>query len=510
MGKECSYGEYIIQAEGNKIVIMAFSDHCMRAAVSSFIRDVQSAYERSTKTATLKSSSLSSRLEYDEQLAALPTFDGGAFRTYYDAGNRTNSNNTQCDQIIIDKASRESFEAYLEKLSAAGYTKSAENTMNTCSFATFMNDKYTVNVGFYGNDNSVRLLIEPNVVAKNPSPFTDAPHTKVTTSQITMIGLEYPDASHSCGYITNGICMLIRLEDGRFIIVDGGFNRALHGNNLVNAIREQSKSYTDTPTVAAWIVTHAHGDHHGTLVGYSSLFKNGGIKVETMLANFMSEGERKKAANAHADSFGASEGTGATAILQAGETLGADIYKVHVGQVYHFANLELEIVYTLESFAPSIPNGLNTVSIVTRMKFIDSETKKETTYLSTGDATGWAMSTLHTMFGSYIQSDILQICHHGAGTAGNDNGVANAYKTVNASLILWPLGLHEYYVYVDKPYNRVVFEQSNYVECYFAGSQGDTVTIPLPYVAGETEITVKCIGDCPVSHDHSQNSAKNP
>ena len=321
-----------------------------------------------------------------------------------------------------------------------------------------------------------------------------------------MIGLEYPDASHSCGYITNGICMLIRLEDGRFIIVDGGFNRALHGNNLVNAIKEQSKDYTAKPVVAAWIVTHAHGDHHGTLVGYKSLFTNAGIKVETMLANFMSEAERKKAANTYSDSFGATEGTGSTSIIDAGLELGADIYKVHVGQVYYYANLEIEIVYTLESFAPSIPNGLNTTSVVTRMTFTDSDTKKVTTYLSTGDATGWAMATLHSMFGTYLQSDILQICHHGAGTAGKDNGVANAYITVNASLILWPLGLHEYYVYVDKPYNRVVFEQSNYVECFFAGSQGDMTVIPLPYVAGETQVTVKCIGDCPVSHDHNKNS----
>ena len=92
--------------------------------------------------------------------------------------------------------------------------------------------------------------------------------------------------------------MLIRLTDGRFIIVDGGHNKAACATELIEVMKEQSKEYAKSLsdiTIAAWIVTHAHGDHYGALLNYYNNFRT--MKVERILVNFLSETERQKAIN---------------------------------------------------------------------------------------------------------------------------------------------------------------------------------------------------------------------
>jgi hypothetical protein len=88
------------------------------------------------------------------------------------------------------------------------------------------------------------------------------------------------------------------------------------------------------------------------------------------------------------------------------------------------------------------------------------------------------------MYGDYIQSDIVQVCHHGYSTWGNDAGMIKAYKVVNAPTVLWPQGLHAYPNYKDKAYNKAVFEVPNYKEVYVSGALGDQIVVPLPYTVG--------------------------
>jgi len=95
--KECGYGDYIIQVEGNKIVIVAYSEQCLQTAANVFLNKVTNAYDESSGEATLVPSELVTQYTFDTQLSALPIFDGGNFFSYYDAGNRLNSSKTQCD-----------------------------------------------------------------------------------------------------------------------------------------------------------------------------------------------------------------------------------------------------------------------------------------------------------------------------------------------------------------------------------------------------------------------------
>ena len=118
------------------------------------------------------------------------------------------------------------------------------------------------------------------------------------------------------------------------------------------------------------------------------------------------------------------------------------------------------------------------------MTFTDSKTGKQTTYLCTGDATGFGMQTANNIFGDYMKCDIINVNHHGLGCTGGNTELAEAYKVVSPALVLWPLGNGGLGITGDS-FNRVLFESSSFKELYFSGNIGDgDVLVPLPYVPG--------------------------
>ncbi len=473
-----SYGAYSIKIVNNKIVVVSYSSTGYARAANDLINLMRDSYDEATKTITLKASELDRTDIVDTQLENLPVFDGGEFKAYYDAGQRVTGKG--CDEIIVSKATVEMYDAYIKKIEAAGYSKFATNDVNGNKFATYNSDKYTINAGFYDFEDSVRILIEPLAPTDH---LVKKEYTKVTDSQITMLGLEHQKSDGS--YTSNGLCTVIRLEDGRFVVVDGGFNRSDNATEFIKLIKDQSKAYTSTPTIAAWIITHAHGDHQG-MIGNSTranAIKNAGIKIESFMANFMSDAERTKSMSAYSGNWDNGEGGGYTNVFTTAGKFSSTMYKVHVGQKYYVADLEMEVLYTLESYAPKTCNALNTSSTVIKMTF-----GGKTTYLCTGDATGHGMELSAKTFGTHMQCDIVQVCHHGYTTWGNDSGMKTGYKTTNATLVLWPQGMKAFPNYTGKAYNSVLFTLSNYKECYVAGSMGDITIVKLPYVYGQSEI----------------------
>ena len=465
------YGDWAIRVIGNKIVIFGFSDTSMANAVGRFNAVIARNVSEDGKSLSVPIEELNCQESRDAQLNALPLYEEGTFYSYYKPGNNV-------DEIIVNNTNPDHYRAYLKKLEENGFTCYTTHQITDNLFATYTNEKYTVTVGYYDYETAARILIEPLAPAVGLK--EDNVYTPVTTSQITMLGMEYKNNDGS--YTSNGLSVLIRLTDGRFLVVDGGFNREKHASELMRHLKEQSAGYaksTKDITIAAWIITHPHGDHDGMIYGKYNNFR--GITVERFLVNFLSESELTKADNS--DKVGAnwntSEGFEYQKVLTAAAALDAEVHQVHVGQVFYFADLKMEVLYTIESFGPKVCNALNTTSVVMRMEF-----GGETVYLSTGDATGNGMEICTKMYGDYLHSDIVQVCHHGYGTWGNDGGMIKAYQTINAPTVLWPQGLQAYPNYKTLAYNSVVFEVPNYKEVYVSGAEGDSIILPIPYTVG--------------------------
>ena len=465
-----SYGDYAVKVVGNKILVAAYTTSGYSAAASDLNLLIKQNIDKDTKSVTIQKADVVSGGTSNKRISALPAYEGGVFNSYYKAGNSV-------DEIIIKKTSMDEFNSYLKKLDEAGYTCYTTNEIKSNKFATYTNASYTVNAGYYDYESSARIMIEPLAEAV---PLEPAKYEKVTTSQITMLGLEYANTDGS--FTSNGLSMLIRLEDGSFIVVDGGFNRASCANNLLALMREQSKSYAKSDKdirVAAWIITHAHGDHSGMINNSYGVFQ--GITVENFLVNFISDTEREKAITTYSNNWGSTEGSGYSSVLTAAGALGAKVRTVHVGQTFYFADAKLEIMYTIESFGPNVCNAFNTTSLVIKATISD------TVFMITGDATGNGMQAAAKTFGDYLKSDIVQVSHHGYTTWGNDSGTIMAYRLMAPATLLWPQGGHAYPNYTGKEYNKVLTDKTsnpNYVETYVAGTDGDVIIIPLPYTVG--------------------------
>ncbi len=477
------YGDYAVKMVGHKIVVFSYSDNYLLAAGNELVKAIKNAYDETTGEATVTAEAVAMQKTRDDQLSALPVYEGGKFKAYYNAGE--NLGNDDCYEIIVSGTTAAEFGEYKNTLAANGYTKYTETSIGDNLFATYTNSQYTVTAGYYNYETSARLLIEPLAPAVGLE--SDNSYTKVTTSQITMIGLEYTDSNKNVK--SNGQSFLIRLTDGRFIVIDGGFNNSSITTKFVNIIKDQAKAYTTKPVIAAWIITHGHGDHTGLIRNYASI-KGKGISCERILANFMSQTERERSValakkNSGWDDWSSTSGYSDDIIRNAAKGFGATLYKVHVGQVFYLADLKLEVLYTLESYAPNGCNAFNTTSLVMKMTF-----DGKTTYLSTGDATGQAFNVCTKMYGDYLQCDIVQTAHHGYTTWGNNAGTMAAYRVINAEIVLWPQGLTAYPNYKGKDYNAVLFTLSNYKDVYVAGANGDLIIVELPYEYGKSNITV--------------------
>ena len=482
--QKLKYGDFLLTVVGNKIVVLGYTEEAINAAASALCSAIRANVTQDegavTKSVRIKDVYLTAKGTKNKTISDMPAFDG-TFSAYYEGGLST-------DELIFEDATVDSYNAYVQKLIDAGYKKHTETQITGNRFATLYNDRFTVTAGYYDYNKNVRVLIQPfapqSLLATEAENVTET----VTTGQITMIGLEYKKSDG--GYASNGLSILIRLTDGRFIVVDGGFSGNQNdANMLINTMKMQSSDYIDKTggiTVALWIVTHAHADHSGMINTKASSFRSANIKIEKFLVNFLSEKELKKARAAYAANWSETEGNSWSSSITAASTVGAEVVTARVGQIFYLANAKLEVLYTIDSYAPKAANALNTTSLIIRMTFTDPVTKKETVYMSTGDATGPGFLITYNMYGNYLKSDIVQVAHHGATTWGAENGTISAYKAMAPETLLWPVGKTAYENYRNKAYNIVLWNSGNpnYKETYVAGTEGNLTVIPLPYVVG--------------------------
>ncbi len=365
----------------------------------------------------------------------------------------------------------EAYRAYYNILKSAGYTVYTENKIGNNCFATFVNSEKqsTLQVTYaayeYATGQDAKSyspcirIVSANLTSVNlPDLNILDPlqtYTKLTESKITSVNLDSP----------YGNSYVITLEDGSFIVYDGGSYEDPDDGDLLysvlcdlhTSIKGTKPSPSSPIVIAAWMLSHGHGDH---FVGFNNMLKAYGknIYIEQAFFNGTSDEEDF---NSHNPNSTVRDGIGAILSRAQGN---AKCVKVHTGQVFYVRNVEIEVLYTHEDLYPIRSDFFNDGSTVFRTTIYSTDGRGNR--LNEGVSTMWlgdmymrGSKCMRMMYGNYLQSDAVQVAHHGF-----QGCEWPLYQLIAPECVLWPISLTRF-IEVTSNATGAYYLTTNYKIC---------------------------------------------
>ena len=245
-----------------------------------------------------------------------------------------------------------------------------------------------------------------------------------------------------------GMAYIITLADGSFIVIDGGprqkdehFTKVCVDGEWIDGTpgeeQDCDKLYRliterapkgEKPVIAAWFITHAHGDHSDVAGDFLRKYKD---EVDVKIAAYnLSDPLIHPTKNERNDILSNT----LHHIVEGFKIAGATHWDIHSGQRMSFPGCEVEILHTHEDYAPKPFAWCNHTSSAFRFRF------KGKTFLVLGDCESDLCQLLACKYGDYLKSNILQVTHHGA------NGGSMALNmVVDPDICFWPIDAYRFH-----------------------------------------------------------------
>lgn len=434
-----SVNEAAIVVEGNTVMLLAWSGAALDAVTTTFMTMISE-----TEGEFILPKNVSMKFVVDENWRDDFTKPEGDLW----GGEYVNDNSIQYvyDGYSTTAEGQAAYNAYIAQLKSEGYTEVWSNTIGTNIFGLYTNankklslyvayhdyaykeeylleyerqktdpdnillsDSHVSDDGFEHRDHhkTIRVISMPTDSVPVPNEKLlklDMSYTKVTDTMMTMVGLTQASV---------GTCYVYMLEDGRFIVIDGGMGSAPIENiyKAMTSLYKQAygKSHTESGEklhIAAWYLTHPHLDHAQSFYRFVLAHKNE-LKMDYMLANIPAQNSimTNPLIQITEDQIAEMQ----TAVG------GFEMLRVQTGQKVYFANLEVEVLMTYEDHVPFNITTTNDVNVVTRFTIHNKNAKngEATQILNLGDAWRHTSRFLCEMYGDHMQTEIVQIAHHG-------------------------------------------------------------------------------------------------
>lgn len=305
-----------------------------------------------------------------------------------------------------------------------GYTRyCGRDTENTASATYVKGDAYAT---LFFRREWKDLTIGLSEQGASNLPPQNEPYEGIRETTVTQPGLP-----------GNGLCEILQLADGSFLIIDSGV-----GNAAATIYEELCRlSGRDRNIhIRAWLLTHSHSDHYG---GFISFFANAtyraAVKLDYVLYAPINRGV--------ADTL-LSYGTSWDSIdyyfndtfptFMKNRLPNTKLCSVHAGQVFTFADVELQILYTCDMLhIDGVPVNFNNSSIIARAE------NTHGSILLMGDSgengTDWALQT----YEEELKSDFMQVTHHGMVT----NFDLRMMQACDPTTFLWPCSEDHFNLY---------------------------------------------------------------
>ena len=423
----------IAKLVGNKYVI-AFSNSDSAAkmvtTITSYLKKAAATEVKIDENwnATVKvTTSVSENSNFkDSGLTKQASLNNLGLGTKYDAGQGCST------YIKTDVASKSIYTNICTAIEKAGATRYTSNTIGTNLFSTYATQTQIIHVMYFPNKKEIRTAVDVRGTGTNgfslPGLSTENKYTKKGNSSLTLCEIENSDWP-------GGLCMIFKLADGRFFVVDSGIGgRKDNGGSSCGWVYASLAKHADDPKnirVAAWLITHVHSDHAGGLVDMARGWyqKNGsGTKHKVMPQECTQYIKIDKLIHNAPGKLPDSDRDGwMNEIINAFKI--KNVVKAHPGQVFYLSDLTLTIYGSQDLIINQKVGDTNEQSVVSRAMFNGKSV------LMLGDTFPKINKELATIYKEQLKSDVLQAAHHGY----NNTAVTEVNRYCNPSIVLWPV-----------------------------------------------------------------------
>lgn len=336
---------------------------------------------------------------------------------------------------IYETVGKAIYDSCCSIISAAGFAKYTENETVASSSpswkiynysTTFVSTEAQIDIDLHTGTSRMYINVTPrssSILPQREATSYVKPEGNYPTVWV-QYGLEdFGNEESSLGYI-------IRVADGSFVILDGG--EYIDGVEI--RMYEILKKLAPDPNnvkISAWIITHAHGDHVGGFIKFADRYSNDPtIKLEQFVYNFPDDSKILDYWDKEFQNWARTRAN----------SLGAQMLKVHTGNVLYYADIKINVLYTQENYlaanADGIMGNFNGASIVTQFVMADG------TKLLIGadhpvddyyNGYNWCENALVKWYGTALESYVVSTFHHGYG-GGADEKI---YGVIKPKLVLW-------------------------------------------------------------------------
>lgn len=355
---------------------------------------------------------------------------------------------------IAENTNEEEYDDYVTELYGAGFKFYTSNTIGFNQYFTFTTDAQIVTVMYLDEFKETRVIVDSREIYSLPELAKDNVYEEITEPSLTVTGIGATGWPGGMGYV-------YKLVDGTFFIIDGGVNNAnsddINSAEWLFATLQELADDPDNIVISGWLITHIHVDHLGAFIDMPKDSKyTDKVTVETVIYNQPNDREMAK--------------DGITDRIPWMQTA-LDVWKpekvikAHPGQVYYFCDLTVTVFGTQDIIMPDSNSSHNNLSIVTMVNYEGFDT------LYLADAEVLMNDALEKLYGEELDSEILQLAHHGY----NGTGADAVYEIASPLIVFWPVNTAHYNGIVKSvAFNQRFFEPGI-----------------VNHVAGETNMTIK-------------------
>lgn len=379
-----------------------------------------------------------------------------------------NRGNCTSEITLINNATGELLERYRLYLEENGFSLAEATEKDAHPFFAYKKGNDGVFLNYFPATRELSIVTEESCAYFD---YADNAGIPVCEPQLTQIDL-----------VDFGLSYVLRLSDGRFIIIDGGFNFEPDCKKLYERLKKDSP--TETPVIAAWIMSHPHEDHYHCFLGFMELYADE-VKVEKYILNFPEADDliHYPRLAEQSDIYGDVSGvTNIPIMFDKMKSSGGKIYMAHTGQTYRVGDAVCSVLATMDDTI-HVTQNINATSLIFRVAIAGQ------VILFTTDG-AFSHARLPERYGSYLRSDILQVPHHGF-QSGTAEGEIAGYRLIKPRVCLLPVSSYCAYTLVCtyKKSQEFLMTRAG-VEEFIAGDPERTLTLPYtpsPYGKKELE-----------------------